>query len=216
MFLAGIPVLSNSSFSRMYSCLHSSKNAGSWQLVEHKRQTFITLIGFEITKTLQAAIQRVNRSGREQASVCKSYWRDSVITHGEPPFYMSVVAQYSLSCQTFLQGCVLPSTLKHHEETRLFTAVAEGWREGERGVQKSERTNQQQKKKKKGNWLNAYSNLKAKITIKSLPFFTANKKTNSYEQTETGPISTRRNPVGSHLAKPLIKPKPMFPCSYED
>lgn len=27
------------------------------------------------------------------------------------------------------------------------------------------------KKKKKGNWLNAYSNLKAKITIKSLPFF---------------------------------------------
>lgn len=100
--------------------------------------------------------------------MCKSYWRDSVITHGEPPFYMSVLAQYSLSCQTFLQGCVLPSTLKHHEETRLFTAVAEGWREGERSV---EVRKDKSTKKKKGNWLNVYSNLKAKITIKSLPFY---------------------------------------------
>lgn len=145
--------------------------------------------------------------------MCKSYWRDSVITHGEPPFYMSVVAQYSLSCQTFLQGCVLPSTLKHHEETRLFTAVAEGWREGERSVEVRKDKSTKKRKRETGSMRTVTSKQKSQLRAY---LFTANKKTNSYEQTETGPISTRRNPVRSHPAKPLIKPKPMFPCSYED
>lgn len=30
-------------------------------------------------------------------------------------------------CQTFLQCCILLSTLKHHEETGFFTAVVEGF-----------------------------------------------------------------------------------------
>lgn len=39
--------------------------------------------------------------------------------------------KHSLLAQTFLQGCVLRSTLEHHEETRLLTAVGEGWVEKE-------------------------------------------------------------------------------------
>lgn len=41
-------------------------------------------------------------------------------------------AKYSLLRQTFLQGRILLSTLKHHEETRFFTAMVEGWMEMEK------------------------------------------------------------------------------------
>lgn len=40
---------------------------------------------------------------------------------------------YSLNGETFLQRSVLLPTLEHHEETRFFTAMAEGWKEKEDG-----------------------------------------------------------------------------------
>ena len=135
--------------------------------------------------------------------------------------------KYSLYCEAFLQCSVLLSTLKHHEETRFFTAVVEGWREMEKEggreraklAEKEEQAQQIQSLKHKFIYRTCFK------SINILPFtfyylileYKHRQKNGSNTQTKMGlTVALHYNKEPGCMLHCHAKLKLTFPCSHKD